>query len=674
MEQPRGQPAPVLGGVVMFLVALLVPALVLVLLWNRYTRPRWVARGRRSTGRLFWRRAGAEAGRGSSLLFGSVMRTGSGRRPGWESPNRRTGARAAGPSTGWTSFHRRPAPAPGDPIQRLRQHEHLGALLGFRRRGRWRRRGSRGGASSRSASARPTSADLRAARSSSASGHHYAAAATTSMGRPKGSRSCRGHKESEGPARWRRFGVPKARGGCSGGTELLFAESGGRTARPGWPVRSAWYALAPVAAVSGKIVYSSTLRGIWRRPSSRRVELALDGSGRPRESGEGRGVSHEKRRTFTFGRRRGSARRATWGRSWSRWSWRWRRSVPRRLQLPRSGPPVSARRHAWVPGRCASSAGPSFERTDQPAPSPRGRGGVPPGKVASGHLGVSASYAAATRGLGTIPRPRRRRRSLALGEMGRWEYAAVEIDRFEVVSGPGVGAWRTFARTSPARALRRPHRIVEARRTSDPGSTVSGDSRRAASSARYGGAPLRSRAARSGECADVAPLLASLRAELLFDTGLVAEGKALAAEAAADATREAAADVGIRAHTSRSSSREPGAAGRCAAGPLEQQDGGDAEADGAAEFPAFEVASIARSSIDGTRALVRPDGRPAALAALPRRTAHALRSERPTPRLDALIRIASEATWTGSPLSATRRPLSSVYGRPVVERVGALRS
>ena len=50
------------------------------------------------------------------------------------------------------------------------------------------------------------------------------------------------------------------------------------------------------------------------------------------------------------------------------------------------------------------------------------------------------------------------------------------------------------------------------------------------------------------ETADVAPLLASLRAELLFDTGRVAEGKALAAEAVADATREATADVGIRAH------------------------------------------------------------------------------------------------------------------------------
>jgi hypothetical protein len=50
------------------------------------------------------------------------------------------------------------------------------------------------------------------------------------------------------------------------------------------------------------------------------------------------------------------------------------------------------------------------------------------------------------------------------------------------------------------------------------------------------------------ETAGVAPLLASLHAELLFDTGRVAEGKALAAEAVADATREATADVGIRAH------------------------------------------------------------------------------------------------------------------------------
>ena len=125
------------------------------------------------------------------------------------------------------------------------------------------------------------------------------------------------------------------------------------------------------------------------------------------------------------------------------------------------------------------------------------------------------------------------------------EDAAVEIDRFEAAYPDLVSGAATLRSYVAWRTLRRPHRIED--RNADPGlfrywglevRRVLGDAP----------ATLLGEVDRVGrETTDVAPLLASLRAELLFDTGRVTEGKVLAAEAVADATREATADVGIRA-------------------------------------------------------------------------------------------------------------------------------
>jgi hypothetical protein len=130
--------------------------------------------------------------------------------------------------------------------------------------------------------------------------------------------------------------------------------------------------------------------------------------------------------------------------------------------------------------------------------------------------------------------------------MGRWEDAAIEIDRFEAAYPDLVPAVAIFRAYVAWRTLRRPRRIEDSE--SHPGlyrywglevRRVLGDAP----------ATLLGEVDRLGrETADVAPLLASLRAELLFDTGRVPEGKVLAAEAVADARRAATADVGIRAH------------------------------------------------------------------------------------------------------------------------------
>jgi hypothetical protein len=130
--------------------------------------------------------------------------------------------------------------------------------------------------------------------------------------------------------------------------------------------------------------------------------------------------------------------------------------------------------------------------------------------------------------------------------MGRWEDAAIEIDRFEAAY-PNLVADVAVLRAYVAwRTLRRPRRIEDSENHPGLYRYWGLEVRRVLGEAP---AALLDEVDRLGrEAEDVAPLLASLHAELLFDTGRMAEGRTLAAQAVADARREATAEVGIRAH------------------------------------------------------------------------------------------------------------------------------
>jgi hypothetical protein len=135
---------------------------------------------------------------------------------------------------------------------------------------------------------------------------------------------------------------------------------------------------------------------------------------------------------------------------------------------------------------------------------------------------------------------------LTLGEAGRWEDAAAEVDRFEaalpdqvVQAAPlrAYVAWRTGRR--PARFADLPVSVslfrywhLEVRRVlGDEPAALVADAGRVAR-----------------EAPEVAPLLDSLRAELLVALGRRSEARAAAAAAVAECRAAAANDVDVRAH------------------------------------------------------------------------------------------------------------------------------
>ena len=390
------------------------------------------------------------------------------------------------------------------------------------------------------------------------SGHHYARAAADIDGNGRkelllaGTNSHMGYSGAVAA-----FRIPKEGEVASGGP-LPFAQSPDRPSREGSSPLLAWYALVPVAAVAGRSPLSlDTSAGVLRVGpfGPRQVELALDGfPPGSREDGEARRRAIAREETYVHlreaARLRGTGERseelveaeaatersrAAGDMPLAQWAARVRAKA-----LLDAGRPVEAE-SAW---------GASLERSEEPAPIAleAGRAFHLKGELARAvswyrrGLGGRGSHS----GGGHHPRDLVGGEVLALGEMGRWEDAAIEIDRFETAFPELASDVATLRAYVAWRTLRRPRRIED--RDEDPGlyrywglevRRVLGDAP----------ATLLDGVDRLGrETTDVAPLLASLRAELLFDSGRVDEARAIAAGAVADATREASADVGIRAH------------------------------------------------------------------------------------------------------------------------------
>ncbi|MBK8597819.1 MAG: serine/threonine protein kinase [Holophagales bacterium] len=556
----------VLGGAAAFLAALILLALVPVFPWNQPRLSRLVPDGAGGVqaldgeGRLLWRRPDAESGRSVALVRLAEGRTAAvAVRGGLTEPKK--ALEILDPSTGRT-LSEMPLPDPADTFAGFANTYIPGAVLAFDVEGDGVDEVAVTLANSPLFPSATYVCDLANRRVLAAfhgSGHHYAAAAADVDGDGRKELVLAGYNNRMGySGAVAAFRVPKDGGILTGGTELPFAESPDRPTWEGWSPHLAWYALVPLAAVGGRASISVDTTGgvLGIGPfGPRRVELALDGfPPGPRERGEERrrALAREEayvhlRETARLGETGDPAEglaeaeralersRAAGDVPLTQWA-----SRVRAKAFLDAGRPADAD-SAWVS---------SFERHGEPAPVAleAGRAFHLKGELDRAiswyrrGLGGRGSHA---RG-GHHPRDLLGGEVLALGETGRWEDAAIEIDRFEaayplLVSDAavlrGYVAWRT---------LRRPRRLEG--RKDEPGlirywgleiRRVLGDAP----------ATLLGEVDRLGrEVEDVAPLLASLRAELLFDTGRVAEGKALAAEAVADATREAKGDVGIRAH------------------------------------------------------------------------------------------------------------------------------
>jgi tRNA A-37 threonylcarbamoyl transferase component Bud32 len=556
----------VLGGAATFLAALLVLALVPVFPWNRPRLSRLVPDGAGGVqaldgkGRLLWRRAGAEAGRDAA-----VVRLGGGRtgavavRGGLTEPTKML--EVLDPFTGRT-LSEMPLPDPTVAFQGFANTYLPGALLAFDVEG--------DGVDEVAVSLQQTPlfpsatyvcnlSSRRVLAAFYASGHHYAAAATDVDGDSRKELVLAGYNNRMGySGAVVAFRVPKEGEVVTGGTELPSAESPDRPSWEGRPPLLAWYALVPVAAVGGRSSISVDTSGgvLGVGPfGPRRVELALDGfPPGPRESGEARRRALAREEAYVHLRE--TARLHETGDPGEELA-----EAEQALERSRAAGDVpltqwasrvraKALLDARRPADADSAWVSSFERSEEPAPVAleAGRAFHLKGELARAiswyrrGLGGRGSH---TRG-GHHPRDLLCGEVLALGEMGRWENAAIEIDRFEAAYPDLVSDVVTLRAYVAWRTLRRPRRIED--RNEDPGlhRYWSLEVRRV-----LGDAPatLLGEVDRLGrEAVDVAPLLASLRAELLFDSGRVAEGKAVAAEAVADATREAKADVGIRAH------------------------------------------------------------------------------------------------------------------------------
>jgi hypothetical protein len=135
---------------------------------------------------------------------------------------------------------------------------------------------------------------------------------------------------------------------------------------------------------------------------------------------------------------------------------------------------------------------------------------------------------------------------LALGEARRWDEAAAEVDRFDAAY-PDRGFDTAPLRSWIAwRAGRRPARFETNQASIGLFRYWSLEVRRA-----LGGEPatLLADVERVGkEALDVAPLFASLRAEVLGDLGRKAEARELATEAVSGGRTLAVSDTGVRAH------------------------------------------------------------------------------------------------------------------------------
>lgn len=556
----------VLGGAAAFLSTLLVLALVPVFPWNRPHLSRLVPDGAGGfqaldgRGRLLWRRTGAEAGRHVTLVrLGGGRTAAAAVRGGLTEPGK--ALEVLDPFTGRT-VSELSLPRPVFPFPGFADSYVVGALFAFDVEGDGIDEVAVTLAHIPLFPSATYVCDLARRRVLVAfygSGHHHAAAAADVDGDGRKELLLVGHNNRMGySGAVAALRVPKEGEGGSGGAALPFAQS---PDRPSWEALSpllAWYALVPVSALGGSSPVPLDTSGGFLRIGPfgpRQVELALDGFPRAsREGGDARRRALARQEAYVHLRE--TARLHVTGDAGDQ-------LVEAELAMERARAAGDAPLTQWAarvrakallgarrPAEAESAWVSLVERSEEPAPLAleAGRSFHLEGELARAiswyrrGLGGRGSHARS----GQHPRDLVGGEILALGEMGRWDDAAVELDRFEaafpelatdVASLRAFVAWRT---------LRRPQRLED--HDDDPGLYRYWrlESRRV-----LGDAPatLLGEADRLGrEATDVAPLLASLRAELLFDTGRVAEGKLIAAEAVADATREARADVGIRAH------------------------------------------------------------------------------------------------------------------------------
>ena len=564
---PRRLRRPLAIGIpAAFLAILLVLAFLPVFPWNRPHLSRVVSDGAGGVqaldgkGRLLWRRAGAEVGRQVTLVrLGGGRTAAAAVRGGLTEP--RKALEVLDPFTG-LAVSEMPLPQPTLPFPGFADTYVVGALYAFDVEGDGIDEVAVTLAHIPLFPSATYVCDLARRRVLAAfygSGHHHAAAATDVDGDGRKELLLAGHNNRMGySGAVAALRVPKEGEVGSGSAGLPFAQSPDRPSWEGGSPLLAWYALVPVSAIGGgPRIPLDTSGGVLRIGpfGPRQVVLALDGFPQAsRETGEARRRALAREEAYVHLQETARLRvtgdagaelveaelamersRAAGDAPLAQWAARVRAKA-----LLGAGRPVEAE-SAWVA---------LVERSEEPAPLAleAGRSFHLEGELARAiswyrrGLGGRGRHA---RG-GQHPRDLVGGEILALGEMGRWEDAAVEIDRFEtafpelawdVANLRAYVAWRT---------LRRPQRLED--RGDDPGLYRYWrlESRRV-----LGDVPatLLGEADRLGrEAPDVSPLLASLRAELLFGTGRVAEGKVLAAEAVADATREAKADVGIRAH------------------------------------------------------------------------------------------------------------------------------
>ncbi|MHB8797966.1 MAG: protein kinase domain-containing protein [Thermoanaerobaculia bacterium] len=393
------------------------------------------------------------------------------------------------------------------------------------------------------------------------SGHHYGRAASDVDGDGRkelilaGFNNRMGHFGAVAALR-----IPREWDGRKAWTGLPFGES---PDRPVWRDREpllAWYALVPgnvFVGVTGAAVAATggSLRVGAYGPTQ--VELALDGFPRgPRQPGEAKRRAEARDEAYRLLREgvrlrgAGIAREAL-------------AVVERALGRAReAGDAPLVQWIARVRARALLEAGrleeaegawsASFERTEESAPIALEAGRA---LHLRGELARAIDWyrrGLAGRGdrarIGADPRDLLLGVVLALDEEGRREDAAAEVDRFEaaypdhvseIAAARAFVAWRSGRR--PARFADRVDHIglfrywsLEARHAlGDAADTLLADVERV-----------------GREAADVAPLVASLRAELHAALGKRDEARALAAEALDGARDLAATDTGVRAHLS----------------------------------------------------------------------------------------------------------------------------
>ncbi len=391
------------------------------------------------------------------------------------------------------------------------------------------------------------------------SGHHYARAAADVDGDGRkelilaGLNNRMGYSGAVAAVR-----IPGEGERGRGWSWLPFAES---PDRPAWRDEKsilAWYALVSGAVfdgTEGPVVEAADgfLRvGAW---GPRQVELALDGFPRgPRAPGEARRRAEAREEAYRLLREgvrlrgAGLAREALAEVERALEKARAAGDAPLGLWIARAR--ARALLDAGQPGEADTAWAASFERSEESAPIALEAG-------RAFHLRGELARAVAwyRRGLtgrgdrariGTYPRDLMVGAVLALGEAGRWDDAAAEVDRFEAAFSDrlrDVAAARAFVSW---RSGRRPARYADG--VADIGlyRYWGLEARRALGE---GAAPLLADVERvEREAPDVAPLFASLRAELLAALGRRDEARTLAADALDGARALATTDTGVRAH------------------------------------------------------------------------------------------------------------------------------